>query len=125
MMRTMLGFDSEAESSAAMAVEQSVIIIAAKALRKKFVRKLVGVIVRVIVVVIVCISCGNLYFNRTLLDWANYDINNRTRFDATVSSGFAIMANQSKQRTNIQKHNQINVNFAKYSNKGSVSEIIK
>ena len=70
-------------------------------------------------------SCGNLYFNRTLLDWANYDINNRTRFDATVSSGFAIMANQSKQRTNIQKHNQINVNFAKYSNKGSVSEIIK
>ena len=70
-------------------------------------------------------SCGNMYFNRTLLDWANYDINNRTRFDATVSSGFAIMANQSKQRTNIQKHNQINVNFAKYSNKGSVSEIIK
>ena len=30
---------------------------------------------------------------RTLLDWANYDISNRTKFDATVSSGFAIMAN--------------------------------
>jgi len=45
-----------------MAVEPSVIIIAAKALRKKFVRKLVGIIVRVFVVVIVCISCGNLYF---------------------------------------------------------------
>jgi hypothetical protein len=58
----MLGFDSEAESSAAMAVEPSVIIIAAKALRKKFVRKLVGIIVRVFVVVIVCISCGNLVF---------------------------------------------------------------
>ena len=36
---------------------------------------------------------GNMYFTRTLLDWANYDISNRTKFDATVSSGFAIMAN--------------------------------
>lgn len=70
-------------------------------------------------------SCGNMFFNRTLLDWANYDINNRTRFDATVSSGFAIMANQSTKNIGREKRNQINLNFAKYSNKGFVSEIIK
>jgi len=70
-------------------------------------------------------SCGNMFFNRTLLDWANYDINNRTRFDATVSSGFAIMANQSRKNIGQEKRNQINVNFARYSNKGFVSEIIK
>ena len=70
-------------------------------------------------------SCGNMFFNRTLLDWANYDINNRTRFDATVSSGFAIMANQSRKNIGQEKRNQININFARYSNKGFVSEIIK
>jgi hypothetical protein len=70
-------------------------------------------------------SCGNMFFNRTLLDWANYDINNRTRFDATVSSGFAIMANHGTRGRVEEKRNQINLNFAKYSNKGFVSEIIK
>lgn len=64
-------------------------------------------------------------FNRTLLDWANYDINNRTRFDATVSSGFAIMANQSRAKVASKKDDKITLNFAKYSNKGFVSEIIK
>ena len=70
-------------------------------------------------------SCGNMPFNRTLLDWANYDINNRTKFDATVSSGFAIMANSSTKSRVDKKRNQININFAKYTNKGFVSEIIK
>ena len=68
---------------------------------------------------------NNMFFNRTLLDWSNYDINNRTRFDATVSSGFAIMANQGTRNKMSEKRNQINLNFAKYSNKGFVSEIIK
>ena len=68
---------------------------------------------------------GDMPFNRTLLDWANYDINNRTRFDATVSSGFAIMANQSRVKLKSQKDSKISINFATYSNKGFVSEIIK
>ena len=37
---------------------------------------------------------GNCYFNRTLLDWSRFDINKRTDFDASISSGLAIMANQ-------------------------------
>jgi hypothetical protein len=68
---------------------------------------------------------GDMYFTRTLLDWANYDINKRTKFDATVSSGLAIMANQ-KYVVKPQKNNiEINVNFAKYNNGGTVSSIIK
>jgi len=35
---------------------------------------------------------GNMYFNETLNDWAKFDINKRTKFDAAISSGLAIMA---------------------------------
>ena len=37
-------------------------------------------------------SNGNMYFNKTLNDWARFDITKRTKFDATISSGLAIMA---------------------------------
>src|SRR5210317_651481 len=68
---------------------------------------------------------GNMYFNRTLLDWANYDIGNRTKFDATVSSGLAIMANQKYVIKAKRKDTEINVNFARYNYTGTVSSIIK
>ena len=70
---------------------------------------------------------GNMYFNRTLNDWAGFDINKRTKYDATISSGLAIMAcNRHLYRPNqsIQKA-PININIAKYSNKGINSKIIK
>ncbi len=35
---------------------------------------------------------GNMYFQRTLEDWAKFNINNRTKHDASISSGLAIMA---------------------------------
>ena len=37
---------------------------------------------------------GNMYFNDTLEDWIGFDINNRTRFDLTISSGLALLAAQ-------------------------------
>ena len=37
---------------------------------------------------------GSMNFTRTLEDWARFDINNRTKYDASISSGLAIMANQ-------------------------------
>ena len=68
---------------------------------------------------------GKMYFTRTLLDWANYDISNRTKFDATVSSGFAIMANN-KYVTKPQKSvKEISVTFAKYNNGGLKSTILR
>ena len=68
---------------------------------------------------------GAMYFNRTLLDWANFDIVNRTKFDATISSGLAIMANQTYVKKPIRNNTEIMFNFARYSNKGMHSEIIK
>jgi len=35
---------------------------------------------------------GDMPFNRTLGDWLKFDINNRTKFDASISSGLALMA---------------------------------
>jgi hypothetical protein len=45
---------------------------------------------------------GTMPFNRTLTDWAKFDINNRTKFDASIR-----------------------LNFARYTNTGIQSEIIR
>jgi hypothetical protein len=69
---------------------------------------------------------GDLYFNETLNDWAKFDINRRTRFDAAISSGLAIMAcNKNKYRPSAEKQkSKVNINFSKYENKGITSKII-
>ena len=68
---------------------------------------------------------GSMYFIRTLEDWARFDINNRTKFDASISSGLAIMATQKNMYARIKKQSKIKLNFARYDNKGSYSQIIK
>ena len=70
---------------------------------------------------------GNMYFNATLNDWARFDINKRTAFDATISSGLAIMAcnrHLYKPNATIEKE-KVNISIAKYSNKGTISKLIK
>lgn len=67
---------------------------------------------------------GNMVFNRTLEDWARFDINNRTKFDATISSGLAIMANQKHLYQPEKKQTKISIKFAKYNNKGFTSELL-
>jgi len=37
---------------------------------------------------------GRMYFDRTLEDWIGYKIDNRTKFDLTISSGLALLAAQ-------------------------------
>lgn len=37
---------------------------------------------------------GKMYFNRTLEDWIGYRIDNRTKYDLTISSGLALLAAQ-------------------------------
>ena len=68
---------------------------------------------------------GEMYFTRTLEDWARFDINNRTKFDATISSGLAIMANQKHMYLPEQKQSKISINFARYNNRGSRSELLQ
>jgi len=68
---------------------------------------------------------GSMYFTRTLEDWAKFNINNRTKFDATISSGLAIMACQKHIYTPQKSESKISINFARYSNTGSISELRK
>ena len=68
---------------------------------------------------------GDCIFIRTLEDWAKFDISNRTKHDASISSGLAIMANQKNLYLPIEKQSKIKINFATYNNKGIISEMIK
>lgn len=68
---------------------------------------------------------GSMFFTRTLEDWAKFNINNRTKFDATISSGLAIMACQKHIYTPQKIESKISINFARYSNTGSISELRK
>jgi hypothetical protein len=70
---------------------------------------------------------GTMYFNQTLNDWAGFDINNRTKFDAAISSGLAIMAcNRHKYhpKADVQKK-KVNLKISKYTNSGMFSKIIE
>ena len=68
---------------------------------------------------------GIMYFQKTLEDWARFDINNRTKFDASISSGLAIMANQKHLYTPAKEKSKISINFARYNNKNSISQLLK
>jgi len=68
---------------------------------------------------------GTMSFTRTLEDWAKFDINDRTRFDACISSGLAIMANQKHMYTPEKKESKISITFARYRNDGTTSELLR
>jgi hypothetical protein len=57
-------------------------------------------------------AIGSMYFTRTLEDWARFNINNRTKFQKTL---YQPLKNKSK----------IKLNFAKYDNNGSYSQILR
>ena len=69
---------------------------------------------------------GDMYFQRTLEDWAKFNINNRTKHDASISSGLALMA-CNKHRyspTTTVKREAVNLGIKKYDNNGVTSKII-
>jgi len=72
-------------------------------------------------------TIGDLYFNELLNDWSKFDINKRTKFDASISSGLAIMANNRHlyaPNVKVEKP-KLNINISRYSNTGTNSQIIK
>ena len=70
---------------------------------------------------------GDLYFNTLLNDWARFDINKRTKFDATISSGLAVMAcNRHLYAPNVKiEKPKLNINISRFNNDGVNSQIIK
>ena len=69
---------------------------------------------------------GDMYFQKTLNDWSRFNINNRTKHDATISSGFAIMACNKHlySPSTTYKKEKVELNFKKYNNRGYSSQII-
>ena len=70
-------------------------------------------------------SMGDMYFTRTLNDWARFDINNRTKHDASISSGLALMASRRHLFIPQKQESKISVKFVRYKNTGIRSEIIE
>ena len=72
------------------------------------------------------IGYGDMHFQRTLEDWARFDINNRTKHDASISSGLALMAchkNRYKP-TAPRTMKKMQLGLVKYNNYGNMSKII-
>ena len=70
---------------------------------------------------------GDCYFNELLNDWTKFDINKRTKHDASISSGLAIMANNRHLYTpnaTVEKP-KLNITVSRYTNTGNNSQIIK
>jgi hypothetical protein len=72
-------------------------------------------------------TVGDLYFNDLLNDWSRFDINKRTKHDASISSGLAIMANNRHlyaPNAKVEKP-KLNISMSRYENTGNTSKIIK
>jgi hypothetical protein len=70
---------------------------------------------------------GTMYFQHTLNDWSRFNINDRTKHDASISSGLAIMACNRHLYTPVANFtkDKLPLNFRKYNNSGDNSQIIK
>ena len=69
---------------------------------------------------------GDMYFQRTLEDWARFNINNRTSHDASISSGLALMACNKHRYVPVNRieRQPVNLGIKRYNNDGSTSKII-
>jgi hypothetical protein len=69
---------------------------------------------------------GDVYFQRTLEDWAQFNINNRTSHDASISSGLALMACNKHRYAPVNKVElkSIDLGIKRYNNQGTTSKII-
>jgi hypothetical protein len=67
---------------------------------------------------------GRCYFNTLLDDWSRFEIDNRTKYDASISSSLALLASQKyiKPKKELKVSSPL---VKKYSNKGMFSKKIK
>jgi hypothetical protein len=66
---------------------------------------------------------GNVFFPRLLNDWLKFEPNNRTKYDATMASGIALLATQKRIRQKEErKHSPF---LRKFNNSGGVSKRIR
>jgi hypothetical protein len=70
---------------------------------------------------------GDMYHQKTLEDWSRFNINNRTKHDASISSGLAIMACNKNRYVPVAKREKksMHLGIKKYDNSGYISKINK
>ena len=71
---------------------------------------------------------GVMPFNETLRDWLSFDPTARTEYDATISSGLAIMAcHKDRYRGKVKDKKKANIGsiLRRYNNSGSMGTLIK
>lgn len=68
-------------------------------------------------------NMGRMYFIETLRDWLKFQPDNRTAFDASISSGYALCAIQTDVKVKAQKK-KIQMPIRMYNNKGQTSKPI-
>jgi len=71
---------------------------------------------------------GDMPFQETLKDWLSFNPDKRTEYDATISSGLAIMACSTERyrgKKGKPKRNHVKAIIKKFNNTGSISTAIK
>jgi hypothetical protein len=63
-------------------------------------------------------NMGRMYLNRTLEDWIGFKINDRTKFDLTISSGLALLAAQKFKKEKPKSNFDEKRFFRKYTMRG-------
>jgi hypothetical protein len=67
---------------------------------------------------------GEMYFNRTLIQWKEVDPQKRTKYDAYISSSLSILGNQSRIVQETEKPKPMRIPFKKFNNKGLISKAV-
>ena len=67
---------------------------------------------------------GRVFFPRLLKDWLEFDVNDRTKFDATMASGFTLLASQKYIKPKLEIKT-IEPFVRKYKNSGKISKLIQ
>lgn len=66
---------------------------------------------------------GSMYFQETLKDWLSFDIKNREKHDASISTGYALMGLHRAKLTPVPELKPINMGFATFDQKGHHSRL--
>ena len=69
-------------------------------------------------------TMGSMVFNRTLDQWKDVDLTNRTKYDAYISSSLAALGNQRRVIKIADKPKRRINPFTQYNNKGTISKAI-
>jgi len=68
-------------------------------------------------------SMGNMFFLETLKDWLSFDISDREKSDATISSGYALMGLHRAKLMPVPELKPINLGMTTYTQSGMTSKI--